>query len=121
MLTRPPLSTHIALGSAAAVLSHVRTPQVERLLSRVDAVLYVLDYTKLKTAEEQVVLGRLGALNPALLSRLCSRLFFVVNKFDQAAEGTGMGADDTRHYVATLITQSLLGVPGFKLHPDQVC
>lgn len=50
--------------------------QVERLLGRVDAAIYLLDYTKLKTAEEAGVLSRLKAINPQLVSRLCSRLFF---------------------------------------------
>jgi hypothetical protein len=50
--------------------------QVERLLGRVDAAIYLLDYTKLKTAEEAGVLSRLKAINPALVKRLCSRLFF---------------------------------------------
>ena len=33
--------------------------QVERLLDSVDAVLYLLDYSKLKTAEEANLLGKL--------------------------------------------------------------
>ena len=33
--------------------------QVERLLDSVDAVLYLLDYSKLKTAEEATLLGKL--------------------------------------------------------------
>jgi hypothetical protein len=49
---------------------------VERLLSRVDAAIWLLDYTKLKTAEEAAVLRRLRDLNPTLVQRLCSRLFF---------------------------------------------
>ena len=35
------------------------TLQVERLLDGVDAVLYLLDYSKLKTAEEAALLGKL--------------------------------------------------------------
>lgn len=50
--------------------------QVERLLGRVDAAIYLLDYTKLKTAEEAGVLSRLKDVNPTLVKRLCSRLFF---------------------------------------------
>eukprot|EP00775_Hariotina_reticulata_P005529 gene5529-5763_t len=93
--------------------------QVERLLERVDAVIYLLDYTKLKTAEEAQVLGRLKTINPALVGRLSSRLFFAVNKMDQADEGCGLDDDQTREYVAEMITCQL-NCPDFKLHPDQV-
>lgn len=133
-------------------------PQVERLLCGVDAAVYLLDYTKLKTQEEvggggylcamapgahivcayvcaclyvhknvgvggldpfrtpsnlpkrsaspsllnpqAAMLGRLRSLNPELVRRLCTRLFFAVNKFDQADTGSGLGADETREYVA---------------------
>eukprot|EP00879_Flechtneria_rotunda_P004959 GHRR01005234.1.p1 GENE.GHRR01005234.1~~GHRR01005234.1.p1 ORF type:complete len:470 (+),score=121.45 GHRR01005234.1:171-1580(+) len=93
--------------------------QVERLLDRVDAAIYLLDYTKLKTSEEAQVLERLKSINPCLVSRLCSRLFFAVNKMDQADEGCGLDDDETRQYVAEMVTQQL-NCPNFKLHPDQV-
>lgn len=85
----------------------------------VDAAIYLLDYTKLKTAEEAAVLTRLKAINPALIQRLCSRLFFVVNKMDQAGEGQGLDEEQTQEYVAEVITKQL-DCPGFSLHPDQV-
>jgi GTPase Era involved in 16S rRNA processing len=93
--------------------------QVERLLDRVDAAIYLLDYTKLKTAEEAQVLERLKAINPGLVGRLSSRLFFAVNKIDQAEQSCGLGEDETREYVADLVTRQL-NCPDFRLHPDQV-
>ena len=95
--------------------------QVERLLCGVDAALYLLDYTKLKTAEEAATLARLRSLNPELARRLCTRLFFVVNKVDQAAAaGAGaLGPEETKEYVAREVTRQL-ALPGFSLHPDQV-
>lgn len=54
--------------------------QVERLLSGVDAAVYLLDYTKLKTSEEALMFKRLKEINPQLIRRLAQRLFFVVNK-----------------------------------------
>ncbi len=65
------------------------------------------------------MLRRLKAINPALLERLCCRLFFVVNKMDQAAESQGLDEEETRQYVAGLITRQL-DCAGFTLHPDQV-
>jgi hypothetical protein len=46
------------------------------------------------------MLGRLRCLNPELVRRLCTRLFFAVNKFDQADTGGGLGPEETREYVA---------------------
>ena len=57
--------------------------EIERLLDSVDAVIYLLDYTKLKTQEEKELLVKLRTLNPRLFGRLSRRLFFVVNKVDQ--------------------------------------
>lgn len=56
--------------------------QVERLLESVDAVIYLLDYTKLKTQEEANLLKKLRDINPQLFQRLSQRLFFCVNKAD---------------------------------------
>ena len=50
-----------------------------------DAVIYLLDYTKLKTQEEKELLVKLRTLNPRLFGRLSRRLFFVVNKVDQVS------------------------------------
>lgn len=93
--------------------------KVERLLGGVDAVLYLLDYTKLKSSDEAAMLQRLHELNPQLIRRISRRIFFVVNKMDVAETCEGMGAEETRAYVAALITEQL-GLPGFELLPEQV-
>jgi hypothetical protein len=72
-----------------------RRAQVERLLDSVDAVVYLLDYTKLKTSDEAAIFARLRAINPQLVARLCQRLFYVVNKADEmgcSQVGGGGGA-----------------------------
>ncbi len=93
--------------------------QVERLLGGVDAVLYLLDYTKLKTQEEAAMFLRLKAVNPQLVRRLAQRLFFVVNKVDTMATSEGQGPEETRRYVAELVTRQL-NLEGFHLAPEQV-
>lgn len=93
--------------------------QVERLLDSVDAVIYLLDYTKLKTADEAEVLQRLKEINPQLISRLSQRLFFVVNKADMIETSEGMDAEATREYVADLVTSQMRD-ESFQLSPDQV-
>ena len=93
--------------------------QVERLLDSVDAVIYLLDYTKLKTADEAEVLQRLKDINPQLIARLSQRLFFVVNKADMIETSEGMDAEATKEYVADLITRQMWD-KSFQLSPDQV-
>ncbi|KXZ53106.1 hypothetical protein GPECTOR_8g96 [Gonium pectorale] len=85
--------------------------QVERLLEGVDCVLYLLDYTKLKTAEEEGLFRRLRAINPQLVARLSSRLFFVINKVDASETSEGLDPDEVRNYVADLVTRQLGAQP----------
>ncbi len=94
--------------------------QVERLLDSVDAVIYLLDYTKLKTADEAEVLQRLKEINPQLIARLSQRLFFVVNKADMIETSEGLDAEATKQYVADLITSQMQD-ESFQLKPDQAC
>ena len=93
--------------------------QVERLLDSVDAVIYLLDYTKLKTADEAEILQRLKEINPQLMARLSQRLFFVVNKADMIETSEGLDAEATKQYVADLITHQMQD-ESFQLKPDQV-
>lgn len=102
------------------IISVVHSIQVERLLDSVDAVIYLLDYTKLKTADEAEILQRLKEINPQLMSRLSQRLFFVVNKADMIETSEGLDAEATKQYVADLITHQMQD-ESFQLKPDQVC
>lgn len=58
-------------------------PTVERLLKSVDVIIYLLDYTKLKTNEEAELLSNLANWRKDL-SNFSGRIFFVVNKIDMA-------------------------------------
>ncbi|CAL8468472.1 g8012 [Coccomyxa elongata] len=93
--------------------------QVERLLDSVDAVIYILDYTKLKTQEEADLLKKLKDINPQLVARLSQRLFFVVNKVDLIHTSEGLENEEIKEYVADLVTKQL-GSEGFRLSSDQV-
>lgn len=92
---------------------------MERLLDSVDAVLYILDYTKLKTSEEANLLATLKEVNPVLTQRLSKRLFFVVNKIDCMHSSVGLKEDELCEYVADLITKQM-NSPAFQLGPEQV-
>lgn len=93
--------------------------KVDRLLTNIDVVVYVLDVTKLKTEEEKRVLDNL-AQRQDLLRNLSRRMFFVVNKIDALNRNDRMqnltpeGIAD--HVVTTLLEQ----IPGLSITPDQV-
>lgn len=93
--------------------------QVERLLDGVDAVIYLLDYTKLRTKDEADLFRRLKEINPGLLRRLSLRLRFVVNKADSIGTSDGMSEEETKLYVSKLVTEQLSG-DGFRLLPEEV-
>lgn len=117
--------TCVLLCSKLKIISAPNVPigccrhSVERLLDSVDAVVYVLDYTKLKTKEEAELLTRLSESNPQLIQRLAQRLFFVVNKVDEMHTSEGLNADELREYVAELVTRTM-NIASFQLKPDQV-
>lgn len=66
------------------------------------------------------MLKKLKGINPALVKRLQSRLFFVVNKADVMYNCEGLQEEETKQYVADLVT-SQLQHDGFQLSPEQVC
>jgi GTPase SAR1 family protein len=89
---------------------------VDRLLGEVDVILYVLDYTKLRTEEERGMFSRLTTLRPELLERLSERLFFAVNKID-LENSRGLSPEQTRDCVAALLREQL---PGLRIEPGRV-
>ncbi|WP_158625800.1 TIR domain-containing protein [Corallococcus carmarthensis] len=90
--------------------------KVEQVLDTADIIVYVLDYTKLKTAEEQTLLELLKDMRPGLLQRCSERLFFVVNKVDQKNRN-GLTPEETAEYVSQLVGKVL---PGVALTPERV-
>ncbi len=80
--------------------------QVHGLIQEADALVYLLDYTKLKTDSEADLFKVLGDLRPELRKKISSTLFFVVNKFDHASRH-GMDENETRNYVQHILTSQL--------------
>jgi hypothetical protein len=62
---------------------------------------------------------KLKASNPQLLQRLAQRMFVVVNKCDQMHMTEGQGQQETREYVAKILSEAV-DTPGFCLLPEQV-
>ena len=92
-------------GPNEAGAEHLATA-VDRLIADADVVLYLLDYTKLKTTDEAELLQRLKASRGDLLGRVHDRLFFLVNKID-AEDRNGLSQDETCDYVASSLQQHL--------------
>eukprot|EP00803_Ostreobium_quekettii_P009678 evm.model.scf_2193.3 EVM.evm.TU.scf_2193.3 scf_2193:15173-25153(+) len=88
---------------------------LEKVLQDVDAVVYVLDYTKLKSPEEAQMLQAIKKINPSLVKRVWHRMFFVVNKFDVASTGHGLNEAETNRHVKTLLWDA-----GFRVKPEQI-
>ncbi len=90
--------------------------RVDGLLGKADVIIYLLDYTKLKTKEEKGLFTRLSSMRPGLLEQCSERLFFVVNKID-LENRWGLSQGETRAYVASLLSKQ---VPGLTIPPERV-
>ena len=90
--------------------------KVERLLHDVDVIIYLLDYTKLKTEEEEKLFAKLAETRQELLKSYESRLFFIVNKID-LKNRHGLTPEKTAAYVAELLQRQ---IPGLNISPNRV-
>jgi ribosome biogenesis GTPase A len=88
--------------------------KITSIIHTVDAIVYLLDYTKLKTTQEQNILADLAARRPDLLKNGC--IFFVINKID-AATRHSQTYEETVRYVAALLQHQL---PGLTINDDQI-
>jgi len=80
--------------------------EIYRLVEEADALLYLLDFTKLKTDSEAGLFALLGQLRPELRTRISETLFFAVNKFDQRKRND-LNAEETRNYINMILTDQL--------------
>ena len=83
--------------------------KVDGLLRDADVIIYLLDYTKLKTEEEKCLFTRLSSMRPELLKQCSDRLFFAVNKID-LQDWSGLSLEETRKYVADLLSKQVSGL-----------
>lgn len=88
--------------------------EVKHLLKTVDTVVYLLDFTRLKTIDEQKILQELATLRPDLIQN--GHVIFAVNKIDRANRNS-QSYEEIIHYVSTLLHQQ---IPALTITPEQI-
>ncbi len=53
------------------------------LVDQISAIIYLLDYTKLKTKDEDATLNQIIQMRPDILDKIQDRLFFIINQIDE--------------------------------------
>ncbi|MCG9911801.1 MAG: dynamin family protein [Flavobacteriales bacterium] len=76
------------------------------LINKISSIIYLLDYTKLKTKDENEVLEKLADLRPDMLEKISDRLFFVINKIDEE-DRNSLPPDEVVDYVFNLVKQKV--------------
>lgn len=88
--------------------------EIKHLLRTVDAVVYLLDFTKLKSSDEQKMLQELATLRPDLIQN--GHVIFTINKIDQANRNSQPYEEVTR-YVNDLLQQQ---IPDLTITPERI-
>eukprot|EP01006_Ploeotia_vitrea_P046531 TRINITY_DN67031_c6_g6_i2.p1 TRINITY_DN67031_c6_g6~~TRINITY_DN67031_c6_g6_i2.p1 ORF type:complete len:792 (-),score=43.96 TRINITY_DN67031_c6_g6_i2:1255-3555(-) len=87
----------------------VMVQQVKHIMAKADVILYLLDYTKLKTKEEQEMFATLRELRSDLCEGFQDRIFLIVNKMD-LRNRNGLTPSETVEYIAKLLQTDLPGL-----------
>lgn len=80
--------------------------RVESLLSKIDVIVYLLDYTRLNQQAEKELLEKINDLRQDLLESIKNRMFFVVNKIDAKTEHS-QNEKETIEFVYSNISKSI--------------
>lgn len=84
--------------------------KVERLVKNSDVIIYLLDFTKLKTADENRMFESIKEWKAEILNQVKNRLFFVVNKIDEVNrhdKEKNMTPKEIKRYVQNILNTSL--------------
>lgn len=88
--------------------------KIEEILDDVDVIIYLLDYTKIKTVEEAEMFAKLAEVRLDLLNS--QRLFFVVNKVDVVNRNCPT-LDATADYITKVLRDQ---IQGLKITPERI-
>ncbi|MFZ5479080.1 MAG: dynamin family protein [Myxococcota bacterium] len=102
-------------GPNEAGADHLRA-RTEAIVTDADAIVYVLDYTRLNTTDEARFLESVSALREDMLSAWTERLFFLVNKIDDR-DRHDQSAEDAQAYVTGVLRKYLK----IDVSPERVC
>eukprot|EP00667_Euglena_gracilis_P002397 EG_transcript_2397 len=86
-------------------------------MNSADVILYILDYSKLKTEEEAQILQKLKSMRPDLIRDITNRLFIVVNKMDLVKKRHGLDYQTTKEYVSEIFREMM---PELNVSPQRV-
>lgn len=92
-------------GPNEAGATHLKT-RSHAIISDAHAIVYVLDYSKLNTTDEAELLGEVAGRSAQALREWADRLFFLVNKIDQAGRHD-LTVEETRAYVSKNLSTKL--------------
>lgn len=84
--------------------------KVKRIVNNSDVVIYLLDFTKLRSSDEKNMLSKLKKWKSEILNKLGSRLFFVVNKIDMINRHdreNGFDEESIRGYVKNILKENI--------------
>lgn len=84
--------------------------KVERIAKQCDVIVYLMDFTKLKTKDEELMLANLKEWRSEIFDQLKNRMFFVVNKIDSSNRHDRekeMNPEEIRRYVKKIIHDSI--------------
>jgi GTPase SAR1 family protein len=79
------------------------------LIDKISAIIYILDYTKLKTEDEDSVLEKLTKMRSDIFEKIQDRMFFIINKIDEENRHS-LSPDKAIDYVFNLISAKMPNV-----------
>lgn len=95
---------------------HLRA-KTEAIVADADAIVYVLDYTRLNTTDEAKLLESIAEFRKDMLAAWAQRMFFLVNKIDERGRHD-QSAEQAKAYVAKLLSKHLkISVPIDRVYP----
>lgn len=94
--------------------------KIERIVKTSDVILYLLDFTKLKSKDEAEMFALLEKWRGSLLKEVSERMFFIINKVDATNRHDrekNMGKDAIIEYVQDVLKKNL---PEISIYPSQI-
>jgi small GTP-binding protein len=89
--------------------------QVEKILQAADVIVYLLDYTKLNTKDENDLVDEIKGIRSDLFNDAKNRLFFVINKIDDIKKNS-LSFEETVNFVKRTLNTILGFTNNYTIH-----